>query len=154
MLTEIAKLHSEVAALICTPTNSISEHCVPLRQHSAIVQGIGHDTPPTEDISDGTGSSEGKERVRECWGPQGQSRTAGSVRRDTAQRKQVPPVPSVSWARQGRVRGSRMSSFCFLGRRGHVFWQCFPFGGFANGQRVPFGDLPVTVWPSLDKCIT
>lgn len=48
---------------------------------------------------------------------------------------------------------SRMSSFCFLGRGGHGVWQWFPFGGFANGQRVPFGGPPVAVWLSLDQCI-
>lgn len=46
-----------------------------------------------------------------------------------------------------------MSSFYFLGRRGHGVWQWFPFGAFANGQRVPFGGPPVAVRLSLDQCV-
>lgn len=34
-----------------------------------------------------------------------------------------------------------------------MIWQHFPSGGFANEQRVPSGDLPVTVWLTLDRRI-
>lgn len=82
------------------------------------------------------------------------SRVHGCRRGGTTERRgQVLPAPLVSWRCLGGVRGSGTSSFYFLGRRGHVFSQCFPVGGFANGQRVPVGDLPVAVWLSLDKCI-